>query len=419
MLIANPGDNESIKAAAHALERETALPFSPAAVLKIKALTTHAFDEADVLGIRYGQPILPEHGKWMDRLAALYVERVRAGRRPASLAHGLLSHDSLDMLPELLAGRRVSVISCRDVKHILEGGWMVEDVTVYQVPSQHTVRDIDGDYEAAMYGARIWPDVHDRIRSELTVREGGEVFLVGAGVFGKDLCIHVRDLGGIAIDMGSAMDSIAGKLTRGPERRVLDLHAQGKSAVEIARSLELLSSSKVEPERVARGITEAAGGSVAAWRDQPLRTAYTRVCFEMLTAEINGDGPIQRRTCHVAVGIRPDGGRDMLGIWWQERDDSDPRLEALGDLHRRGVHEVGVVCADNPNGLTPEAVESVFPRAEGPQATEPIKSCIAVRSAIEEHGRFADEQATNTLVYLALRRAENEWRKAGNRQGLR
>lgn len=50
-----------------------------------------------------------------------------------------------------------------------------------------------------MHGVRIWPDVHVRLRSELTVREPGEVFLVGAGVFGKDLCVRVRDRGGASL----------------------------------------------------------------------------------------------------------------------------------------------------------------------------------------------------------------------------
>jgi hypothetical protein len=45
---------------------------------------------------------------------------------------------------------------------MLEGDeWGLEDVAVYQVPSQHSARDVDGAYERAMQ-VPIWPDAHDR-----------------------------------------------------------------------------------------------------------------------------------------------------------------------------------------------------------------------------------------------------------------
>jgi len=213
------------------LQKQTGRSFSPADVIELRKLVALAFDEADVLGVLFGQKLV-EHR--LNKLTSLYRERVASGRGPAELACCRLNHDILPWLPGLLAGRRVSVISCRDVKPVLESEWGVKDVAVYQVPSQHLVRDVDGAYEAALHHVPIWPDVHSRLQAELTIREPGEVFLVGAGLFGKDLCIHIRDQGGIALDLGSALDNIAGKITRGPKRRILLLHAEGMSVPEIA-----------------------------------------------------------------------------------------------------------------------------------------------------------------------------------------
>jgi hypothetical protein len=64
----------------------------------------------------------------------------------------------------------------------------------------------------------IWPDFYRRLEEEIEVREQGEVFLVGAGLFGKSLCVRIRERGGIALDMGSTLDGIAGKVTRGEGR---------------------------------------------------------------------------------------------------------------------------------------------------------------------------------------------------------
>jgi hypothetical protein len=116
----------------------------------------------------------------------------------------------------------------------LESRWGLEDVAVYRVPSQGGTRHFDGAYEAAMHNVSIWPQGHDRVAAELEVRERGEVFLVGAGLFGKDLCVRIRELGGIALDMGSVLDHIAGKLTRGDVQFVMELHANETPPAEIA-----------------------------------------------------------------------------------------------------------------------------------------------------------------------------------------
>jgi hypothetical protein len=205
-----------------------------------------AFDEADVLGI------LPGHKRVerVNRLTSIYIKRLGERRAPAALTDSHFHHGILAELPKLLAGRRISVISCRDVKPVLEGEWGLDDIAVYQVPSQHALREVDGRYEAALHGIPIWPDVHARLHDELTVRESGEVFLVGAGMFGKDLCIRIREAGGLALDLGSALDRIAGKITRGSKRGVLLLHRQGMSVDEIAETMENRHGIEVDREKI-------------------------------------------------------------------------------------------------------------------------------------------------------------------------
>ncbi|HEX6688958.1 MAG TPA: hypothetical protein VF085_09880 [Solirubrobacterales bacterium] len=252
LLAADATQTQSMTVAIDALERETGLSFSPEDALEIGALVALAYDNADVLGIRFRDGAHAGHKMRMRKLIAHYAARVAAGRPPVPLAHNLLGHQIVDALPALLAGRRVSAISCRDLKPVLEGEWGLDDVAVYQVPSQHLVRDVDGAYEAVMHDVPIWPDAHARIRRELTVRERGEVFLVGAGVFGKDLCISIRDKGGIALDMGSALDRIVGKITRGLKRRLLDLYALGMSMDEIASHGQRLYGTRVDAERISQ-----------------------------------------------------------------------------------------------------------------------------------------------------------------------
>lgn len=219
LLAANPGDTASVTAAIKKLRRQTGLTFSEAEMLKVRALVLSALDEADVLGLRTSASFAEEHRELGELIATVYAERVAQGRRPAYLAHSMLNSDLRDALPALLAEQQqISVVSCRDIGPTLQAEHPLTDVAVHQIPSQYVVRDVDGPYEAALHDVPIWPDFYRRLRGGLTVRAAGEVFLVGAGLFGKDLCIRIRDLGGIALDMGSALDGIASKVTRGRGR---------------------------------------------------------------------------------------------------------------------------------------------------------------------------------------------------------
>jgi hypothetical protein len=85
---------------------------------------------------------------------------------------------------------------------------------VYQIPSQFIVRDVDSEYESALHGVPMWPTFYQELTSRIVVRQKGELFLVGAGLFGKYLCIHIKRHGGIAVDIGSQLDKLVGLSTR-------------------------------------------------------------------------------------------------------------------------------------------------------------------------------------------------------------
>lgn len=219
LLVADPGDPGSVKVAANKVRRQTGLRLSDDQVFQVKSLVMNAFDHADVVGIRGSANFNPEHQMWVERIEDLFQQRLDAGRDPAYVTHCLLNNTLRDSLGSLLEGQRqVSVISCRDLEPRLRADYGVEDVRVYQVPSQYVMRDVDDEYEAKLHGVPIWPEFYARLRDELAVRRRGEVFLVGAGLFGKDLCIRVKELGGIALDLGSCLDGMADKVTRGPNR---------------------------------------------------------------------------------------------------------------------------------------------------------------------------------------------------------
>jgi hypothetical protein len=219
LLVADREEPMSVRVASRKLRRQTGIHFDEDETFKVKEMVLEAFDKADVVGIRGSESFNDEHKMWVERVEQVYEERLAAGRKPAYVTHCLVSSDVRDALGDLLNGqRRVSVVSCRNIVGTITASYGVPDVAMYQIPSQYIMRRVDDEYEAALHGVPIWPDFYPRLRRRIQVREPGEVFLVGAGLFGKELCIRIRELGGIALDVGSTLDGLANKVTRGKNR---------------------------------------------------------------------------------------------------------------------------------------------------------------------------------------------------------
>jgi len=207
---------ESFGVAARKILKQTGLTVGNRDVLHIQKLLRYAFCEADILCLTGSASWNNEYRMWMDRLKDEYFAR---RRKPCITTHCFVNRQLRDALPQILRGQtKVSVISCRDLRPYLKEECGIEDVEVYQVPSQYVMRKIDDEYESSLHGMKMWPTAHHKILRAIRVREKGEVFLIGAGLFGKDMCVRVRELGGIALDMGSCLDFIVGKQTRGPKK---------------------------------------------------------------------------------------------------------------------------------------------------------------------------------------------------------
>jgi hypothetical protein len=219
LLWANPHDELSIGVACRKLRRQAGRSFAPREMFEVRSRVMHAFDEADVVGIRGGPDFNDEHLMWIRRIERVFEERRANRRRPAFVTHCFVSRDLTDALDVLLEDQEaVTIVSCRDVRPIFESRYGVRDVRVHQIPSQYRKREVDGEYEAEMHHIPMWPDFYRELQASISVRQRGEVFIVGAGLFGKDLCIRIRELGGIALDLGSCLDEMAGKDTRGESK---------------------------------------------------------------------------------------------------------------------------------------------------------------------------------------------------------
>jgi putative transposase len=147
----------------------------------------------------------------------------------------------------------------------------------------------------------------------------------------------------------------------GLDERVLGLYAGGMSVRDIAQHLSDLYGVEVGRDTISR-VTDAVLADVEAWRTRPLEQVYPIVYFDALMVKVREDRSVRTRACYLAIGVTVEGEREVLGLWWQEKEGAKFWLAVLNDLHQRGVKDVLIACVDGLTGF-PEAIAAVFPEA--------------------------------------------------------
>jgi putative transposase len=147
----------------------------------------------------------------------------------------------------------------------------------------------------------------------------------------------------------------------GFDEKVIALYARGMTTRDIQQHLRELYGTDVSPELISRA-TEGVMDEFRAWQSRPLEPVYPIVYLDALFVSVRDGGQVAKRAFYVALGVRVDGTRDVLGLWASANEGSKFWLSILTELKNRGVHDVLFICADGLTGL-PQAIEAAFPKA--------------------------------------------------------
>jgi putative transposase len=145
------------------------------------------------------------------------------------------------------------------------------------------------------------------------------------------------------------------------DQRILALYARGLSVRDIGEHLREIYGTEVSPQLIS-DVTEAVRDEVVAWQQRPLERVYAVVWLDALMVKIRHDGVVQNKAIYLALGLRLDGAREVLGLWIEGTEGAKFWLKVLNDLRARGVQDVLIACCDGLKGF-PEAIEASFPRA--------------------------------------------------------
>src|SRR5262252_2119358 len=148
----------------------------------------------------------------------------------------------------------------------------------------------------------------------------------------------------------------------GFDDKILSMYARGMSTREIQAHLFEIYRVQVSASLISE-VTDAIVDEVRQWQSRPLEPVYAIVYFDALFVKMRHEGRIENRAVYVAIGIRMDGTREVLGLWTANTEGAKFWLMVLTELRNRGLRDILIACVDGLKGF-PEAIESVYPQAQ-------------------------------------------------------
>src|SRR6476660_9327965 len=131
------------------------------------------------------------------------------------------------------------------------------------------------------------------------------------------------------------------------------------STREITGHLQELYGIEVSPDLIST-VTDAVLDEVAAWQQRPLDAVYPLVFFDAIRVKIRDEGMVRNKAIHIALGVRAEGRKEVLGLWLEQNEGAKFWLRVMNELKNRGVDDILLPVVDGLKGF-PEAINAVFP----------------------------------------------------------
>ena len=145
----------------------------------------------------------------------------------------------------------------------------------------------------------------------------------------------------------------------GFDDKIIAMYARGMTVREIQGFLAQMYATDVTPEFIST-VTDAVLSEVTAWQSRPLEPMYPVIFFDALRVKIREDNVVRNKAVYLALGVRPDGTREILGLWIENTEGAKFWMKVFNDLKTRGVIDALIAVTDGLKGIA-EALGVVYP----------------------------------------------------------
>ena len=148
-------------------------------------------------------------------------------------------------------------------------------------------------------------------------------------------------------------------MAEGIENVIISLYAKGMSNSDIEEQIREVYDIDVSTSTISR-ITDRITNDAVAWQNRPLEPVYLIVWMDGIVFKVRENSKVINKTVYIAVGLRRDGKKEVLGLWLGKNESAAFWMSVLTDMKARGVEDILITATDNLNGFT-DTIKNVFP----------------------------------------------------------
>jgi transposase-like protein len=146
------------------------------------------------------------------------------------------------------------------------------------------------------------------------------------------------------------------------EESLIQMYLAGVSVRRVEDITEALWGQRVSPSTVSE-LNQKIYGTIEAWRNRPIEGEYAYVYLDGIWLKRSWGGEVRNIAVLVAVGVRSDGYREILGVAEGIKEDVEGWRNFLRYLKGRGLNGVRLFISDKCLGLL-EALGEFYPEAQ-------------------------------------------------------
>jgi len=145
------------------------------------------------------------------------------------------------------------------------------------------------------------------------------------------------------------------------EEALVEMYLAGVSVRRVEDITEALWGTRVSPSTVSE-LNQKIYVQIEAWRNRPIEGQHAYVYLDGIWLKRSWGGEVKNVAVLVAIGVREDGYREILGVVEGVKEDTESWRNFLRHLKERGLQGVRLLVSDKCLGLV-EAVGEFYPEA--------------------------------------------------------
>jgi putative transposase len=145
------------------------------------------------------------------------------------------------------------------------------------------------------------------------------------------------------------------------EEALVEMYLAGVSVRRVEDITEALWGTRISPSTVSE-LNQKIYTQIDTWRNRPIEGEHAYVYMDGIWLKRSWGGEVKHVAVLVAMGVRSDGYREILGVVEGLKEDTESWRNFLRHLKERGLKGVRLLISDKCLGLV-EAVGEFYPEA--------------------------------------------------------